>query len=794
MLNPSRVSGFFGIALLPDPHHLEILRRGPRAWNAWREQNPSILPLLMDATLTLSQRQLGRINGGPVNLKSAHLPDAFLRFAALSEADLEAADLSRADLVHARLDRANLTAANLSNANLDHANFAGAKLSRANLSGASLNHAQNLTQAQISESLGDKSTILPSHLSAPEVWLKARDAYHTSSLTSNRSPADSAAAGTEVRVALSSTVEPCAVEISSASADGSAASGTCGSGTGKAMSDAHQLEILRRGPQAWNAWREENPSTLPLLMEVTLTLSERQLGPINGGPINLASACLRDAFLRFAALSEADLEAADLSQADLVHARLDRANLTGANLSNAILDHADFAGAQLSRVNLLGASLRHARNLTQEQISDSIGNDLTILPSHLKAPESWLQTNELRRSPLGPAYLGDLASKGFNSVVSSIRMSVSATAWKAGLAVCGAALVISGLIWLPTFSLDPRASGEKLQTGGLKPTQSAPSEEKHQASRPTAPAVATAESTSEGRARGITAEPTPAPRADDQTASGSSEPSAETARSIEQTQSALEKESPQGEYGSASGIAAAPDAPVLPGAEPPVQPLAAGPPTNPLVSGSRHDTVSNLPANGSMTAPQVSPTAELSAGPPVVNPAAESAALVVGAAPNAIAPELRAQAFPGELSPTALAANRHAESTAPAGNALRPDFPIASSIPLGLPDGGLVVNTPTSTHSPSNDTSHSGAAPAALPSSAAATNLAHIEETPPMPVRKPVLQKGKPVLQKGEPDLRTAHRGRVKAPTFADKGRIADQKPDRVTGSGSTADVLAGGL
>jgi hypothetical protein len=157
---------------LPDPKHTEILRGGPRTWNAWREENPSIVPDLSGIALKLSERQMGPINGGPINLRSARLQDASLRFATLSGADLEAADMSHADLTHARLDRANLTAVNLRNALLGFADLAGAKFTQANLCGANLQQAKNLTQAQIEGSLGSNATILPPHLVAPASWLK----------------------------------------------------------------------------------------------------------------------------------------------------------------------------------------------------------------------------------------------------------------------------------------------------------------------------------------------------------------------------------------------------------------------------------------------------------------------------------------------------------------------------------------------------------------------------------------------------------------------------------------------
>lgn len=160
------------------------------------------------------------------------------------------------------------------------------------------------------------------------------------------------------------------------------------------MADPVHLEILRRGPLAWNDWRAQNPSVSPELKGVTLTLSERQWSPIHGGPINLRRARLPDAFLRFASLKEANLEAANLSGADLVHAQLDRANLKNANLSHAVLEHADFAEARLSKANLSGANLTHARNLTQNQIDDTVGSASTTLPVHLHMPASWLQARD----------------------------------------------------------------------------------------------------------------------------------------------------------------------------------------------------------------------------------------------------------------------------------------------------------------------------------------------------------------------------------------------------------------
>jgi uncharacterized protein YjbI with pentapeptide repeats len=113
------------------------------------------------------------------------------------------------------------------------------------------------------------------------------------------------------------------------------------------------------------------------------------MGPMNGGPINLASARLRRASLRFATLSGANLEGADLSGADLTDARLDGANLANSDLSEAVLDRTDFAKVKLAGANLCGADLAKARNLTEAQLAEGLGDASTILPPHLKAPETW---------------------------------------------------------------------------------------------------------------------------------------------------------------------------------------------------------------------------------------------------------------------------------------------------------------------------------------------------------------------------------------------------------------------
>ena len=148
----------------------DILRRGARAWNVWRESYPWIIPDLTGIAPSLTECQLGPLTGGPINLATARLHGARLGRATLSQANLEGADLSEADLTYARLDRANLSYANLRHANLEKADLAGTRLMRADLCGANLAEAKGLTEGQLFGSIGDGLTVLPAHLERPETW------------------------------------------------------------------------------------------------------------------------------------------------------------------------------------------------------------------------------------------------------------------------------------------------------------------------------------------------------------------------------------------------------------------------------------------------------------------------------------------------------------------------------------------------------------------------------------------------------------------------------------------------
>ena len=97
------------------------------------------------------------------------------------------------------------------------------------------------------------------------------------------------------------------------------------------MANNEQMDLLKQGIQAWNAWRAEQT-------EATVDLS--------GG-------ALRGLGLEGADLSGADLRCADLRGANLSGAKLMDAHLDGANLFKAVINGADLNEADLRGIQFL---------------------------------------------------------------------------------------------------------------------------------------------------------------------------------------------------------------------------------------------------------------------------------------------------------------------------------------------------------------------------------------------------------------------------------------------------------
>lgn len=173
------------------------------------------------------------------------------------------------------------------------------------------------------------------------------------------------------------------------------------------MANKRQLRIIKRGAEAWNAWRCENPNIVPDLSHADLSdrmlmaahlrwakLEGANFSGANLGSANLSKADLRHAKLQHARLSQANLLDADLSYADLsgawlndsilIEANIFRTNLTDATLMNARLTGAILIGANLHNANLKGCAVQ---SIFAWGIKMKGANQKNLVISHPKMPK-----------------------------------------------------------------------------------------------------------------------------------------------------------------------------------------------------------------------------------------------------------------------------------------------------------------------------------------------------------------------------------------------------------------------
>ncbi len=107
------------------------------------------------------------------------------------------------------------------------------------------------------------------------------------------------------------------------------------------MANDEQVDLLKQGTRAWNAWRAEQTEAI----------------------VDLSGGALRGLDLARANLSAANLEHADLRGANLGGADLTGARLEGGNFFKAVFDGADLSGADLRGARFLQCpQLVSARN------------------------------------------------------------------------------------------------------------------------------------------------------------------------------------------------------------------------------------------------------------------------------------------------------------------------------------------------------------------------------------------------------------------------------------------------
>ncbi|MGJ3247515.1 MAG: pentapeptide repeat-containing protein [Elainellaceae cyanobacterium] len=128
------------------------------------------------------------------------------------------------------------------------------------------------------------------------------------------------------------------------------------------MSDSHFFDLIQRGVDLWNQWREAHPHAKPDLSRCYLFEADLRGANLQNAIFNRT--CLIGADLTHADLTGADLTGAYASDACFAAANLERATLTGANLSASNLTTAKLVsvkadGTDFSAACLTGACLEN---------------------------------------------------------------------------------------------------------------------------------------------------------------------------------------------------------------------------------------------------------------------------------------------------------------------------------------------------------------------------------------------------------------------------------------------------
>jgi hypothetical protein len=130
------------------------------------------------------------------------------------------------------------------------------------------------------------------------------------------------------------------------------------------MPNQEHMGLLMQGRDVWNAWRQANPETVPLLRSARLNgydlsgydLHDAYLRRAHLEGARLGGCKLREANLSGAQLEDASLVKAEMAGVNLRGADMRRADLRNADLKSAILVDADLRGAKLSGAHVYGIS------------------------------------------------------------------------------------------------------------------------------------------------------------------------------------------------------------------------------------------------------------------------------------------------------------------------------------------------------------------------------------------------------------------------------------------------------
>ena len=124
---------------MANAEHLKILKKGVKAWNAWRQENRDVVPDLYGADLSrmdLTYIHIMRTNLGDANLSGTILRKAFAVGTYFHGADMTDAILEGADMRGCHLSEARLAGARMAGAVLNKALAVGVDFSDCDMTSA----------------------------------------------------------------------------------------------------------------------------------------------------------------------------------------------------------------------------------------------------------------------------------------------------------------------------------------------------------------------------------------------------------------------------------------------------------------------------------------------------------------------------------------------------------------------------------------------------------------------------------------------------------------------------------
>ena len=119
--------------------HVNIIARGATFWNAWRKENPEVVPDLSGFDFTYSIRTCPDLDG--VNLSGANLSGATIFGPDRDWPGETAPTFDSADLSHANMRRVSLFRTSFNNANLRDSDLSGSDITSVGFAGADLSFA-----------------------------------------------------------------------------------------------------------------------------------------------------------------------------------------------------------------------------------------------------------------------------------------------------------------------------------------------------------------------------------------------------------------------------------------------------------------------------------------------------------------------------------------------------------------------------------------------------------------------------------------------------------------------------